>query len=298
MPRAPGTRRPARFCSSEGASEIPDGSDRAAQSAGTSESNGGRREGTLQQGRARPLSSPRRRLLPIDRRTFLQSLPVAAAGLAFPALLPAWARSATLAPLPAPRRALRPRHRPPHRAHPLVRRGPTRPCHDDQRHDPRPADPLEGRPERAARRDERARRGHLHPLARPDPALPVRRGPRCELPRDPAGRDVRLRVPGRAGGHLLVSQPFRPPGAGGTLRPARDRAGGGRSDPVRSGVRDRALGLQLHPSPHALPAPQAAGRRLQLSTRPSPACSPDATSPSRSGASGPGCAWIRRTSPT
>ncbi len=63
--------------------------------------------------------------------------------------------------------------------------------------------------------------------------------------------DLHLRVPDHPKRDLLVSQPFRASGAGGTLRPDPDRSEESRSRAVRSRACDRAVRPQL-PSP-ALP---------------------------------------------
>ena len=64
----------------------------------------------------------------------------------------------------------------------------------------------------------------LHPLARHPGALPHGRGAGRELRRHPAGRDLRVPLPGQTGRHLLVSQPLAVSGADRHLRPLGHRA--------------------------------------------------------------------------
>ena len=157
----------------------------------------------------------------IGRRALLRAGALGGLGLGFAGLFPAWARSGTagIAPtLPTVSGddiALSIGHSP-------FRVG-GRTGHAVTVNGTLPA-PLirlrEGQDVRIAR-DQHARRGQLDPLARADPAVPDGRRSRRQLPRHQAGHDLRLSIPGPAGGHLLVSQPFGHAGA--------DRACTGRS---------------------------------------------------------------------
>ena len=115
---------------------------------------------------------------------------------------------------------------------------------NDQRLDPGSGAALARRRQRhAARRQSPARRGHVDPLARHDPARGDGRRAGAELSRHPSWRNLHLSIRRAAGRHLLVPQPFRLPGTARRLRPAGDRSARRRSDHVGSRARDPALRL-------------------------------------------------------